>query len=44
MLASGGYPDHVEIGKHIDGLDRAAALDGVLVFHAATRRDGDRAA
>ena len=41
VLASGGYPDHVEIGKRIDGLDRAAALDDVLVFHAATRREGD---
>jgi phosphoribosylamine--glycine ligase len=40
VLASGGYPDHIEIGKRIDGLDRAAALEDVLVFHAATRRDG----
>jgi phosphoribosylamine--glycine ligase len=41
VLASGGYPDHVETGKRIDGLDRAAALDDVQVFHAATRREGD---
>jgi phosphoribosylamine--glycine ligase len=41
VLASGGYPDHVETGKRIAGLDRAAAMDDVHVFHAATRRDGD---
>jgi phosphoribosylamine--glycine ligase len=41
VLASGGYPDHVETGIRIDGLDRAAALDDVHVFHAATRREGD---
>jgi phosphoribosylamine---glycine ligase len=41
VLASAGYPDHVETGKRITGLDRAGALDDVQVFHAATRREGD---
>jgi phosphoribosylamine--glycine ligase len=42
VLASGGYPDHVEVGKRIDGLDRASAIEHVFVFHASTRREGDR--
>ncbi len=37
MLASGGYPGPYEIGKPIDGLDDVE--DGVLVFHAGTKRD-----
>ncbi len=41
VLASGGYPGRYESGKPIDGLDRAEALDGVVVFHAGTaERDG----
>jgi phosphoribosylamine--glycine ligase len=41
VLASGGYPDHIETGKRIEGLDRASALDDVLIFHAGTKREGD---
>lgn len=42
VLASGGYPGDYETGAPIDGLDTAAALDDVLVFHAGTAaRDGD---
>ena len=37
VMASEGYPGAVEKGRPIRGLDRAAALDGVEVFHAATR-------
>jgi phosphoribosylamine--glycine ligase len=36
VLASAGYPDKYATGKEISGLDRAAALAGVLVFHAGT--------
>lgn len=39
VLASGGYPGAVESGKLISGLDTAASVDGVKVFHAATKRD-----
>ena len=39
VLASGGYPEHVTLGHPISGLDRAEALEDVLVFHAGTRRD-----
>jgi phosphoribosylamine--glycine ligase len=37
VLASRGYPAGAESGRIIDGLDRAGALDDVLVFHAGTR-------
>ncbi len=41
VLASAGYPDRVESGKPISGLDEAARLPGVVVFHAASARRGD---
>jgi phosphoribosylamine--glycine ligase len=41
VLASAGYPDKYETGKPIAGLDEAAAMPGVVVFHAGTTmRDG----
>jgi phosphoribosylamine--glycine ligase len=41
VMASGGYPGSYEVGKKIGGLDYAAKLDGVKVFHAGTsKRDG----
>ena len=41
VVASGGYPGPCETGFAIDGLDAAAAVPGVLVFHAGTSvRDG----
>jgi phosphoribosylamine--glycine ligase len=36
VIASGGYPDAFESGELITGLNDAAALDGVRVFHAGT--------
>ncbi len=42
VLASGGYPRSYEKGKPIAGLDAAAAHEGVTVFHAGTRLEGDR--
>jgi phosphoribosylamine--glycine ligase len=36
VLASAGYPGPIETGKPIDGLEAAAAMPGVLVFHAGT--------
>ena len=38
VLASGGYPDKYETGKPISGLDEAAKLDDVQIFHAGTKR------
>jgi phosphoribosylamine--glycine ligase len=41
VMSSGGYPGTYEVGKRIDGLEEAAAVEGVKVFHAGTtRRDG----
>jgi phosphoribosylamine--glycine ligase len=42
VMASGGYPDRFEKGFPIRGLQKAAALPDVKVFHAGTRRDGER--
>ncbi|HXG93638.1 MAG TPA: phosphoribosylamine--glycine ligase [Blastocatellia bacterium] len=39
VAASGGYPGSFEKGKPITGLDEAAAVEGVVVFHAGTMRD-----
>jgi phosphoribosylamine---glycine ligase len=38
VLASGGYPGKYETGKSISGLDDAAKLEDVTVFHAGTKR------
>jgi len=42
VLASGGYPDRYDKGKAVVGLKEAAGMDHVLVFHAGTRREGQR--
>jgi phosphoribosylamine---glycine ligase len=38
VLASGGYPGDFEKGKVITGLEDAARIEGVKVFHAGTAR------
>ncbi len=43
VLASAGYPTSPRTGDPIDGLDAAAAVDGVTVFHAGTKRRDDGA-
>jgi phosphoribosylamine--glycine ligase len=41
-MASGGYPGTFEVGKNIAGLEAAAAIEGVKVFHAGTsKREGE---
>ena len=41
VMASGGYPGAYEVGKKITGLEDAAKVEGVKVFHAGTTaRDG----
>ena len=39
VLASAGYPDKYETGKSISGLDDAAKLEDVRIFHAGTKRE-----
>ena len=42
VMASGGYPDAYEKGKKITGLDEAAKMEDVVVFHAGTaEQNGD---
>jgi phosphoribosylamine--glycine ligase len=42
VLAAQGYPDDPRRGSEIRGLDQAASDIDVKIFHAGTRRDGDR--
>jgi|SRR5665213_767967 len=41
VMASGGYPGNYAKGKIIHGLDDAAKLPGVKVFHAGTAQNGN---
>jgi phosphoribosylamine--glycine ligase len=36
VMASGGYPGNYEKGREISGLDKAAAIKDVMVFHSGT--------
>jgi phosphoribosylamine---glycine ligase len=41
VVTSGGYPGTFDSGKRITGLEEAARMEGVKIFHAGTtRRDG----
>jgi phosphoribosylamine--glycine ligase len=42
VLATKGYPAAYPSGSEIRGVDRANEIEGVTVFHAGTRREGDR--
>src|SRR5262245_59770636 len=42
VLAAEGYPGAVERGRAIGGLDALRGWTNGMVFHAGTRRDGDR--
>jgi phosphoribosylamine--glycine ligase len=42
VLAAHGYPAQVRSGDAITGIDRAAALPGVNVYHAGTAKQGDQ--
>ena len=41
VMASGGYPDPYQTGKIINGLEDAETIEGVNVFHAGTKADGE---
>jgi phosphoribosylamine--glycine ligase len=42
VMAAKGYPGAYQKGTVIEGLDDAAAIDGVEIFHAGTKADGGR--
>lgn len=42
VMASAGYPGRYRSGHEIGGLAQASSLANTVVFHAGTRRDGDR--
>ena len=42
VLASKGYPGSYEKGKQIFGLDEASKMKDIVVFHAGTKKQGDK--
>jgi phosphoribosylamine--glycine ligase len=42
VMAAKGYPDAYQKGSEIRGLEEAAEVEGVQIFHAGTKADGAR--
>src|SRR3989338_2226329 len=42
VLASAGYPGEYEKGKEISGLEEAAQMKDTVVFHAGTKKSGEK--
>jgi phosphoribosylamine--glycine ligase len=42
VMAANGYPGHYARGTVIEGLDEAAAVEGVEIFHAGTKAEGGK--
>jgi len=42
VVAAKGYPGPYEKGSLIEGLDAAEQIEGVEIFHAGTKADGNR--
>jgi phosphoribosylamine--glycine ligase len=42
VMAANGYPDAYRKGSEIKGLDRAAEVEGVQIFHAGTMQEGEQ--
>jgi len=42
VCASGGYPGNYAKDKEISGLDEAGKLKDIVVFHAGTKKSGDK--
>jgi phosphoribosylamine---glycine ligase len=42
VMAAKGYPGNYNKGSIIEGLDAAAQVEGVEIFHAGTKADGNK--
>jgi len=42
VMAAKGYPGNYAKGSVIEGLDRAAEIEGVEIFHAGTKAEGGK--
>jgi phosphoribosylamine---glycine ligase len=42
VMAAKGYPGHYATGSVIRGLEEAAAIEGVEIFHAGTKEEGGK--
>ncbi len=42
VVASQGYPDNYEKGKEITGLENIKNEEGIVVFHAGTKKENDK--
>jgi phosphoribosylamine--glycine ligase len=42
VLATKGYPGDYKSGSEVRGLSRAGEVEGVKIFHAGTKREGDK--
>ncbi|MCQ9207911.1 MAG: phosphoribosylamine--glycine ligase, partial [Omnitrophica bacterium] len=42
VVASGGYPGSYEKNKEISGLDEARKVSNAVVFHAGTKKEGEK--
>jgi phosphoribosylamine---glycine ligase len=42
VMAAKGYPGDYKRGTDIEGLDAASEIEGVEIFHAGTKSDGDK--
>ena len=42
VCASKGYPGDYEKGKEISGLKEAAGMKDIVIFHAGTKKEGDK--
>jgi phosphoribosylamine--glycine ligase len=42
VIASEGYPANPRTGRAIVGLEEAGKVPGAVIFHAGTKRDGDK--
>jgi len=42
VLTSQGYPENYKTGLPISGLEEASKIEGIKIFHASTKKEGDK--